>query len=335
MLLITSADEYLGYCITAHLSKQESLRKGIRVLCSQKERCLGFARKGIDVREVIADHPHQTSHAMRNIDLMILILPKNENRVKECLSLCDTAIRSGVKSILFLSTIGASCTDYDTFSDYQKIESKLLEVNIAWSILRLDWIQQHFHLWATQIEEVRSLHFPFPNDIEFCPIDITDVCNVIQKMVTEEKTGPFLFEISDSYSGQIFTLTGPEATNGKKIVQMMSSATNFSQLKYQHTRLMDVRYYLESLSRNISFYSRVKKEDSQRYHDELDELEYRKKAYVAPNYFQIQEFIDYFDWITKTSSSIPVDHVKVITNNDTRSLQDFFNENANSFKPRV
>jgi hypothetical protein len=136
MLLITSADEYLGYCITAHLSKQESLRKSIRVLCTRKEQCLGFDRKGIDVREVVANHPHQVSHAMRNIDLMILTLPFNKNRVEECLYLCDAAVRSGVKSILFLSTIGASCTDYSTFSDYQQVESKILELNIPWSVLR-------------------------------------------------------------------------------------------------------------------------------------------------------------------------------------------------------
>jgi hypothetical protein len=138
-------------------------------------------------------------------------------------------------------------------------------------------------LWATQIEEIRSVNLPFQNNVEFCPIDITDICNVVQTMVTEKKTGSLLSKIHDEYSSQIFILTGPEATNGEKIIQMLTSATQFSQLKYQHTRLMDVRYYLESLSRNISFYSRIKKEDSQRYRDELDELEYRTKAYVAPN----------------------------------------------------
>jgi hypothetical protein len=112
-------------------------------------------------------------------------------------------------------------------------------------------------------------------------------------MVTEKKTGSLLSKIHDEYSSQIFILTGPEATNGEKIIQMLSSATQFSQLKYQHTRLMDVRYYLESLSRNISFYSRIKKEDSQRYRDELDELEYRTKAYVAPNSKVEKKILDY------------------------------------------
>jgi hypothetical protein len=49
---------------------------------------------------------------------------------------------------------------------------------------------------------------------------------------------------------------------------------------------------------------------------------------------QIYTFIDYFDWVEKTSGSIPVEHIKLFTKNP-KTIQDFFFENANAFKPRV
>lgn len=60
-------------------------------------------------------------------------------------------------------------------------------------------------------------------------------------------------------------------------------------------------------------------------------------SFYANNFFldaQIYTFIDYFDWVEKTSSSIPVDHIKLFTKSP-KTIQDFFHENAIAFKPRV
>jgi hypothetical protein len=50
---------------------------------------------------------------------------------------------------------------------------------------------------------------------------------------------------------------------------------------------------------------------------------------------QIQTYLDYFDWVQQTSGSICVPHTTMLVNSSCESIQKFFKENANSFKPRV
>jgi hypothetical protein len=50
---------------------------------------------------------------------------------------------------------------------------------------------------------------------------------------------------------------------------------------------------------------------------------------------QIQTLLNYFDWISKTLGSVHVEHVELIIKEKPRTLQAYFNENSNSFKPKV
>ncbi|KAK4516837.1 uncharacterized protein ATC70_000162 [Mucor velutinosus] len=342
MLLITCADDYLGYCITSHLSQSAALCSDMRVLCQETNTKLpwlcNFAKKGIDVLPVNPEHPNHLSKAMRNIDQVILIMSNHTDRVAHCRRICNAASKSGVQSIIFLSHQGAQSEQHQALYDYGLVENHLVskqqqQQDMNWVILRLEFIQQYFHLWSHQVEVSGAMSLPLNSDTELCPIDISDVGAVIAAFVLQQD-GSFAACLNEYHAGQVYTLTGPEAVTSKSIVSMMSDATMYKLHRYLKVRLMDTAYYLRDLRRNIWFDERLKKERSAVYTDQ-EEYGYRTKALCLPHDVQIQTFLDYFDWINKTSSSVHVEHVEVITKAKSRTLQAYFHENAISFKPRV
>lgn len=289
MLLVTCADDYLGYCITSHLSQSAALCSSMRVLCQETNAKLpwlrSFAKKGIDVHPVNSEHPHHLSKAMRNIDQAILIMGNHPDRVKHCRHICNVAAKSGVKSIVFLSHQGAQSEQHRALYDYGLVEHHLVSMQqqqqeMHWVILRLEFVQQYLHLWSHQVEVSGTMTLPLNSDTELCPIDISDVCAVLAAFVLQD--GSFMTCLNEYHAGQVYTLTGPEAVTSKSIVSMMSDATTYRLHRYLRVRPMDVVYYLTDLRRNIWFDERLKKERSAVYLDQ-EELGYRTKALCLPN----------------------------------------------------
>ncbi|ORY99922.1 hypothetical protein BCR43DRAFT_521127 [Syncephalastrum racemosum] len=329
MYLITSADQYMGHAITSHLARDPSLRSQMRILCQQKMTCLNFSNKGIDVRQVDYDHPNDLSLAMRGIKCMILAVGNEPDRVRYCEHLIDVANRSGVENIICISHVGAVSSTHEALRHFAFIEEKVISSeHCQWTILRPDFIYQHFLLWTSMIERSRVLSLPVPAGAEICPIDISDVCKVVEELVVRSNN-------NDQHAGQVYTLTGPQTLRIKDLIQWMRSATGFKKLEFVFTRPMDTAYYMQELRNDIWFDARIKREHSLIYQDTLDGYAYRSRILGAPSATQIQTIIDYFDWVHKTSSSVLVPHASSITSLPVRSVRKFLQENANSFKPRV
>ncbi|KAL0080093.1 hypothetical protein J3Q64DRAFT_1752650 [Phycomyces blakesleeanus] len=335
MLLITGADQYVGFSIVSHLARYEHLRPLTRVLCQNKAPCLNFANKGIDVRQVDYSHPNHLSLAMRGVDHIILAVGNEKDRVANAKHLCQIAAQSGVKSIICISHVGAVSGVHESLQHYALIEEEVINSELQWTIIRPDWIQQNFHLWAALVEKHRHLALPMAENTEICPIDISDICNVVEQLVLDPKEKRLVDSLDNDHIDQVYTLTGPAMINGKQLADSLSEATGYDKMVYRHVRPMDLNYYLNELRKDIWFDARLKQERAQLYRDSFDNDSYRSKAFAIPTATQIQTFVDYFDWVTKTASSICVPHAPMITSMPSRSIDDFFKENANSFKPRV
>lgn len=194
---------------------------------------------------------------------------------------------------------------------------------------------------------------PLAEDVDICPIDISDVCQVIEAIVLNSKK-QLMEQMDQCHDGQVYTLSGPESLNGKQMAKMMADATGYQNYKFHQARAMDISYYLENLGMDIWFDARLKQEMAKTYQETFKEESYRQRAYDIPSskyrlfglikstkhvcFFvakQVQTMVDYFDWVQKTSSSVCVPHAAMITNIPCKPIQSFFIENANTFKPRV
>ncbi len=151
----------------------------------------------------------------------------------------------------------------------------------AHSLFRLEFLHQYFHLWSNYAEKHRQLLLPIKEDTEICPVDITDVCKVIEILLIDSKSQQYK-DLSDQHDGQVYTLTGPETVHGKRLVEFLISATGYSHFKFHQGRPMDLNYYLSGLSKDVWFDARLKREMSQMYHDKFQEKTYTEKAYDIP-----------------------------------------------------
>lgn len=283
MLLITCADEYLGYCLTSHLAQNKHLREHMRVLCFKGDKvpaCLAnFRAKRIDVFPVDYAHPNDLSRAMRHVDQMILCVSHHPDRVQHAQQLCKIAAQSGVQSILYLSHVGALTETYSALGDYGQIEKYLIQLDtIKWTIMRLDWIQQYFHYWSCQVEADKQLKMPLKRGVGISPVHMADLCDIVSRMVIGKEG--FRKQLEEHHVGQVYTITGPEKLTPEEIIKQMANATQFEGYKYQTIRPMDTQYYLKELSHNIWFDERLKRDERCIYHDTLEESLYAKVVFA-------------------------------------------------------
>lgn len=137
MILITSADQYIGHCIASHLASHRCLRQRLRLACRDKNLCLGFSKKNMDVQQIDYYHPNDLSKAMRGIDHVILAVGNEDDRVAIAENICKVADRSGVKSILCVSQVGATATEYPHLQHFASIEDHVVNTtHCDWVILR-------------------------------------------------------------------------------------------------------------------------------------------------------------------------------------------------------
>jgi uncharacterized protein YbjT (DUF2867 family) len=136
MLLITGADQYMGYAITSHLAQFGLLRPQLRVLCQTKKRCFGFANVGIDVRQVHYNHPNDVSLALRGVDHLVLAIGNESHRVENAKRICAMAASSGVKTIICVSHVGAVSQSHSSLQDFNQIEQEVMRTSCQYTILR-------------------------------------------------------------------------------------------------------------------------------------------------------------------------------------------------------
>lgn len=91
----------------------------------------------MDVQQIDYYHPHDLSKAMRGIDHVILAVGNEDDRVAIAENICKVADRSGVKSILCVSQVGATATEYPHLQHFASIEDHVVNTtHCDWVILR-------------------------------------------------------------------------------------------------------------------------------------------------------------------------------------------------------
>lgn len=136
MIVISGADQYMGYAITSHLARYEHLRPKLRALCQNKSSCLNFAKNGIDVRQVDYMHPNDLSLAFRGADYLVMAVGNEDKRVQYCKRLCQVAVQSGVRSIICISHVGAVSHTHTTLRHFADIEDEVVGLDCQWVVLR-------------------------------------------------------------------------------------------------------------------------------------------------------------------------------------------------------
>ncbi|CAO3688440.1 unnamed protein product [Umbelopsis ramanniana] len=172
------------------------------------------------------------------------------------------------------------------------------------------------------------------DDTHLCPIDLEDLCHIVQNVLLNDE-GKVRDELDEQHIGQIYTLTGPKRVSGKELLQLLADTTGYQKLTYHRTRRMDLNFYLQELGKDIWFDARVKREKAQIFNDDFVNYGYKSKVFSAPNGTQVQTYLDYFDYIQANQGSMYTPHAELLAKRPCKTLDQFFKEHANTFKPRV
>ncbi|KAG2186144.1 hypothetical protein INT43_002582 [Umbelopsis isabellina] len=333
MILITSVDQWLGHSVASHMMHQPHIRKQLRLTYQDKSMCYNFERQGAQMVEIDYNNENSLANAVRGVQHIVLAIGFEDQRVGFCKKLIQRANKSGVKSIIVVSHMGAISSSHQTLKEFSEIEEEMFETDMDYVILRPDWINQNFHLWSSYIERYKALPMSISADVNLCPIDLEDVCQIVDNLVLDN--GEIRSQLDAEHVGQVYTLTGPKHVSGKDLVNLLAKTTGYDKLLYQQVRRMDMSYYLNEIGRDIWFDARVKRERTQIYNDELANYNYKSRVFAAPNGTQVQTYLDYLDYIQTNQGSTYSPHAEMLAKRPCKTVEQFFRDHANDFKPRV
>jgi uncharacterized protein YbjT (DUF2867 family) len=302
MILITSVDQWLGHSVASHMMHQPQIRNQLRLTYQDKSMCYNFERQGAQMVAIDYNNENSLAQAVRGIQHIVLAIGFEDQRVDFCKKLIQRASKSGVKSIIVVSHMGAISSSHQTLKEFSEIEEEMFETAMDYVILRYarrmrscnnddhthtktidrpDWINQNFHLWSSYIERYKKLPMSISAEVNLCPIDLEDVCQIVDNLLLDD--GQIRSQLDAQHIGQVYTLTGPKHVSGKDLVNLLAKTTGYDKLLYQQVRRMDMSYYLNEIGRDIWFDARVKREKAQVYNDELANYNYKSRVFGAPN----------------------------------------------------
>jgi uncharacterized protein YbjT (DUF2867 family) len=138
MILITEADQFIGFSLATHLAQYKQLRPHLRLLCQNRLRCHGFAKSGIQVC-TIQDYSDKEGlqAAMSGVNHLVLATGNDKNRVANTETLVKLATSYKVKNTICISHVGAVSMQHDSLNDYSEIETIVMDYSHHyWTILR-------------------------------------------------------------------------------------------------------------------------------------------------------------------------------------------------------
>ncbi|MBN1879185.1 NAD(P)H-binding protein [bacterium] len=169
-----------------------------------------------DVVECDFNRPDTFKPALDGIDCLFLTVPPGDNRADRTTSpIVDMALKSGVRLIVDLTAMGVEMDD----SFCLRISEKNIEATgIPYVHLRPNWFMQNFDsgpMYA-DIRTTGALHLPAA-DAQMSFIDCRDVAAVAAAVLTD-----------DRHQGHAYTLTGSEALDHYRVVDILSQVSGNS-----------------------------------------------------------------------------------------------------------
>ncbi|KAF9959481.1 hypothetical protein BGZ72_009533 [Mortierella alpina] len=259
-LAITACDTYEGQFlalqIAHHLEQQHSAKDEPvvpQLLCLarnlEKSRLLQ-KRPSCKVVQISHDDRNTISIALRGVQTVILVPEFEPLRVDWANQMVDVMAQENVVRCIVISSIGTDATEKDELNRFTRVEDKVKSTIQRWTILREGFSLQTLLHWIPMIQNQGVLGMPIRQEIEFAPLDITDLGHALIVVMfpsehdgddfdqqedqsndggsvlsdTEQQPSAQVAKASEKYDGQIYTLTGPETTTGPKLVDDLNNA---------------------------------------------------------------------------------------------------------------
>jgi len=237
-----------------------------------------------------------------------------------------------VKNVILMSCAGAEGNEkLRHLHEFCEMEKEFKRCNFNWHcIVRVEFVQNWFHAWSQPVEDKGQFPMSIGQDRKFAPIRIEDVCCAIRDLMCgEESTGSAVNVTGrNKHNKQTYTLTGPEAITGPKLVDELNRVVQ-SRISYHDVD----RNQMEKILRSMR--DRDQQSAGAACPQSGEEIAERRRYFEdQPTDCQIQTLLDYFDYIKMGKAEKTTDDLRKITGRDGQRIERFFEDNASEFRPR-
>lgn len=153
--------------------------------------------------------------ALKGIEKIFLLIPPSPDMEKMTQNVVDAALRTGVKQIVKLSSLGTGAdSQYSLGKLHYRAEQIIEKSGIAYTFLRPNFFMQNFiNFHGSSIRERGQILFQ-GGDSGGSFIDVRDIASVALKTLTES-----------GHEGKRYELTGPESLSWERAARILTEAT--------------------------------------------------------------------------------------------------------------
>jgi len=321
-LVITAADYCLGYHVADHVT--ERYRKHFDkfvVTCVHPDRCEHLKKKA-DVVKINPNEEQTYKDAFEGASWILFFTEPESGRVQAANRAIDAMKKANVNNVMMISMDAADCADpkeLPYIAEFKEMEEKLCATMKNHVIVKCSLIQHMLHLHAPYVTKNYTFPMTLPEDVKFVPVHLDDVMDACVAIV---KDG------IEKHRSQSYTLTGPEEVTGPKAASVLTKAVQSpKEIQYEQISRSDMEKYLKSLRDSIGKQSSEKDKDSEGDHDHLG-----RKFKGQPTDHQIHTYVEEMEWL-KAGGSKKMDDLKKLIGREGHSLENFFSDHKNEFRP--
>jgi uncharacterized protein YbjT (DUF2867 family) len=214
MIVVTGATGKTGSEIVRLLTGRGSR---VRALARDPEKAKALKGAGLEIAIGDFEKPGTLDPALKGADRLFLVSSPAANVGELHGNVIESAKRAGVKHVVRLSVYGASPQSTTTLQrTHGEVDERLSRSGLSFTILRPHSFFQNLLMSAKPIS-AQGKFFATMKDGAIGMIDNRDVAAAAVAVLT-----------SDTHSGRIYDLTGPEALTYKACAEKLSAATGRS-----------------------------------------------------------------------------------------------------------
>jgi len=338
---MTGCDYFSGHELARHLLRNYRREiEGCRLICTgvHLDRMKDLERQGAEIVQIRPDDVRQMEEVFRNCDWAVVDPMPEQNRVETTKRVLEAIKKANVKHVILISCAGAENSErWRHLHEYAEIEREFLSLNFnCHTIVRTEFPQNWFHAWAYPVEDKGQFPLSTGQEKRFAPIRIEDVSCALKDILRgEESTGvksilPAILG-GNRHHKQCYTLTGPEALNGPRIVDELNRVVQ------GNVNYVDVdRNQMERILRELRDREQQRLQQQPRgVRPQSGEDDDRNRRFEGqPTDTQINTILDHFEWVKAGHGDRTTDDLKKITGRDGQRVESFFRDNAAEFRPR-
>jgi uncharacterized protein YbjT (DUF2867 family) len=207
MILITGASGNVGKTVLQEVAKSGAKHRAMYRSAAEA------AKAPAGTETVIADFakPETLSAALKNVNSVYLVCSPIPELVHLESNMIDACVAAGVQHVMLNSALGAGDYDKSFPSWHRKVEEKLKDARLSWTILRPNSFHQNAVAFFAPTIRVQGVFYSSMRGANVSFLDVRDIAVVAAKALA-----------GGEHAEKIYELNGPEAIDYTELAGKIS-----------------------------------------------------------------------------------------------------------------